>query len=325
MYATSIFRALVATMVVLGTTVVNAQPSYPSKPVRVVIGFPPGQASEMSARMILQQVSKTLGQPFYIDNRAGASGTIAAGIVASAPPDGYTLLWGSIGPIGIAPSLYKSLPYNTSSDLVPVAQSNTGSQYLAVNASTGVKDVAGLISYVNAHKGEVNYGSAGSGSIQHLLMEMFKHEAHVDLTHVPYKGSSAAMQDLAAGRVQAGFETASVALALSKGGMIRLIGISSKTRSPMSPDVPTIAEQGLPNFEVVSWSGMFAPKGTPPEVVLRLNKAMNEALADPEIIRYLQTTGSQPAGGTPDEFKALVDRELARWAEVVRYSGAALD
>jgi len=321
----TIFRALAAIAAVLGATVAGAQHAYPSKPVRVLVGFPPGQASELGARMVLQHMSKTLGQQFYIDNRPGASGTIAVGTVAAAVPDGYTLLWSSIGPVGIAPSLYKSLPYNTGTDLVPVAQSVTSSQYLAVNPSTGVKDVAGLIAYINAHKGEVNYGSAGNGSVQHLSMEMFKREAHVDLMHIPYKGSPAAMQDLAAGRVQVGFETASTALALAKGGMIRLIGVSSKTRSPLSPEVPTIAEQGLPNFEVVAWSGLFAPKGTPPEVVLRLNKAMNQALSDPEIIRYMESTGSQPAGGTPEEFKALVDKELAGWAKVVQYSGATVD
>lgn len=304
--------------------IASASPAYPTKPIRVVVGYPAGQSSEQTARFVLNKMGEILGQSLYIENKPGASGTIGAALVASSAPDGMTLFWGSTAPVAIAPTLYKSLPYLVS-DLIPIVHVNSSPSYLVTSATSEFVSVQELIARAKAVPGKLNYGSAGNGSVQHLSMELFKAAAKLDITHIPYKGSAMALNDIAGGFTDVGFETSQTALALARGGRIRLLGVTSSKRTPQAPDVPTIAEQGFANFEIASWSGIFAPKGTPKEIIDRLNRVANEVIKDPETVKYFESIGGEPAGGGSAEFSQFIAREQVRWAEAIKQSGAKID
>ena len=298
---------------------------YPDRPIKMIVGFPPGNAIDAVARQIAKLMGDDLKQTVYVDNRPGAAGIISHEAVKNAAPDGYTVLMGSSATLAINPSLYRKLPYDPIRDFDPVVRISAGPLYLFTNTATPVKNLKEMIAYVKARPGKVAYGTGGNGTTQHIAMEMLKKEAGIDMLHVPYKGSAPMITDLIGGQVQFAFDAAPSVLPHGKDGRVRLLGISSEKRSAAMPDVPTIAEQGLPGFEAVAWLALLAPKGTPPAVIERLNALANKALKSPEIVAQTALTGSTTAGGTPAELQAFLKSEMLRWGQAVKDSGAQVD
>jgi tripartite-type tricarboxylate transporter receptor subunit TctC len=315
--------ALVAGL--LGLTPSHAQPDYPTKAVRIVIGTPPGDSADANARSLANQLARQTGQPFFVDNKPGAHGIIAAEAVKNANPDGYTLLLSTGGPMAINPSLYKKLPYSTLKSFDPIVPLSTGPLYLVVNTGLPVKNVKELVAYAKAHPGKMSYGSGGSGTTQHLAMETLKKSMGLDMLHVPYKGSPAVLQDLIGGQIQLTFDAGASILPQIRNGKVRLIGVASDARSPLTPGVPTLTEQGVPAFRAVVWSGLFAPAGTPPTAMAKLNALVNQALHDPAFAAQMRAQGGEPAGGGSAEFRSFLEAEIARWAKAVADSGATVD
>ncbi len=299
--------------------------AYPSKPARVVVGFPPGQTTDLTARLFADKLTSLLGQTYFVENRPGAGGIIAHEAVKVAAPDGYTLLISSSGPLAINPALYKSLPYDPVRDFAGIIRINTSPQYLVVNVATPVKNLQELVAYVKARPGQTNYGSGGSGTTTHITTEMFKLGAGMDTTHVPFKGSPAMITALLGGQLDFFFEPAPTVVPLAKAGKVRVIAVTFPRRTDTMPDVPTIAEQGFPGFEATSWSSLMAPAGTPVTIVQTINKAMNAALAQPEVAARIRANGSIPTGGSSAEFEQFLRAELSRWGDAVRASGAKVD
>lgn len=321
--STAVGIALVAGL--LGLTPSHAQPDYPTKAVRIVIGTPPGDSADATARALASQLARQTGQSFFVDNKPGAHGIIAAEVVKNAAPDGYTLLLSTGGPMAINPSLYKKLPYNTLKSFDPIVPLSTGPLYLVVNTSLPIKNVKELVAYAKSRPGKMSYGSGGSGTTQHLAMETLKKSMGLDMLHVPYKGSPAVLQDLIGGQIQLTFDAGASILPQIRSGKVRLIGVASDARSPLTPDVPTLTEQGVPAFRAVVWSGLFAPAGTPPAAMAKLNALVNQALRDPAFAAQMRAQGGEPAGGGSAEFRSFVEAEIARWAKAVADSGATVD
>lgn len=315
--------ALVAGL--LGLTPSHAQPDYPTKAVRIVIGTPPGDSADANARALANQLARQTGQPFFVDNKPGAHGIIAAEAVKNASADGYTLLLSTGGPMAINPSLYKKLPYNTLKSFDPIVPLSTGPLYLVVNTGLPIKNVRELVAYAKAHPGKMSYGSGGSGTTQHLAMETLKKSMGLDMLHVPYKGSPAVLQDLIGGQIQLAFDAGASILPQIRNGKVRLIGVASDARSPLTPDVPTLTEQGVPAFRAVVWSGLFAPAGTAPTAIAKINALVNRALHDPAFAAQMRAQGGEPAGGGSAEFRSFLEAEIARWAKAVADSGATVD
>ena len=310
-------------LVTLFTTAVSAQ-SYPAKPVKIVVAFTAGGTTDIMARTLAQRLSERYKQPFVIENKPGAGGNIGTEYALRAPPDGYTLIVNSVGPMAVNPTLYKSLPYDPLTDLVPVAQISDVPNVLVVHPSTGVKDVAGLVAYAKANPGKVNYASTGVGTSSHLAGYMLASRAGFEATHVPYKGAEA-LKDLLTGRVQVMFATIPSVIAHIKAGNLTAIAVSSARRSRSMPDVPTVAESGFPGFEAGSWFGVFAPRGTPREIVLELNRATNDFIAEKNVESRMIEEGADPVGGSPEKFGAFVRSEYEKWRAVVRESGATVN
>jgi len=302
-----------------------AQPGYPAKQIQMVVGFPAGQSSDISARAIAAQLSAELKQMVWIDNRVGASGIIAHQYVKGAPPDGYTLLYGSSGTLAINPTLYKKLPYDPLKDFTPVVLINTSTMFLATAADSPVKNFKELIEFVRANPGKVSYGSSGNGTTSHIAMELLKSEANLDMMHVPYKGSPPMMTDLIAGRVHFAFDVSNSIMPFVQSGRVRLLGTSTGERMPWAPDVPTIAEQGLPGFEAATWAGIVAPAGTPAAVIEALNAAANRALAARPVLEYFAKAGSTIRGGSAAAFGKFIQSEIVKWRKAVLASGAQID
>jgi len=298
---------------------------YPSHPVRVVVPFPAGGTTDILARAIAQRYSEAFGQPFVVDNRPGAGGNLGAELVAKSAPDGYTLVMGTVGTHAINPSLYAKMPYDHVKDFAPVLLVAGVPNVLEVNPNLPVHTLAQFVSYAKAHPGELNFASSGSGTSIHLAAELFKTMAGVSMQHVPYKGSAPALQDLVGGQVQLMFDNLPSSLPLIKAGKLRAIAVTSATRAAALPDVPTIAESGYPGFEASSWFGLLAPAGTPAAVIAKLNGEGNRWLASPEAQQKLQAQGANAAGGTPAEFAHHINLETAKWAKVVKESGAKVD
>ena len=298
--------------------------SWPNKPVRVVVAFTAGGTTDLLARSVGQQLADKFKQPFIIDNKPGAGGNLGTEVVVRAPADGYTLIVNSVGPIAVNPTLYPKLAYNPLTDLVPIVQIADVPNVLVVHPSVPAKTLDEFIVYAKANPGKLNCSSTGIGTSSHLSCFILAKRAGFEAVHVPYKGADA-LRDLLAGRVQFMFATIPSVKAQIDAGSLRAIAVSSLKRSRSLPNVPTVSERGYPGFEAGSWFGFFAPKGTPPEVVAALNKAVNEIVGVPAMDAQLVKEGADPAGGTPQAFAAFVQREYEKWRVVVRESGATAE
>jgi tripartite-type tricarboxylate transporter receptor subunit TctC len=290
--------------------------TYPNHPVRLVVGFPPGQSADISARLLGQWLSDRLGQPFVVDNRPGASNTVATDLVAHAPPDGYTLLWISTSNY-INATLYATLPYNFIRDIEPIAANTRGPLVMEVNPSVPVTTVPEFIAYSKTNPGKINMASAGIGNSTHMAGELFKMMTGADMTHVPYRGSAPALTDLIAGRVQVMFDLMPSSIGYIKGGRLRPLAVTTAARSDALPDVPSVADF-VPGYEASAVGGFGAPKGTPKEIVDKLNAEINAALADPTIKSHLAALGGTTLPGSPADFGKLIAGETEKWAKVIR-------
>ena len=314
------FGALLA----LVATAASAQ-TYPTKPIRLVVPFPPGGATDILARDVAQKLTEAWGQQVIVDNRPGAGGNIGSELVAKSAPDGYTLEMGTVGTHAINASLYAKMPYDHVKDFVPVILVAGVPNVLVVNPAVPANSVAELIAYAKANPGKLNFASSGNGTSIHLSGELFKFMAGVQMTHVPYKGSAPALQDLIGGQVQLMFDNLPPSLPQIKAGKLRALAVTSLTRAPALPDVPTMAEAGLPGYEASSWFGVLAPAGTPLAIVTKLNAEIAKWLATPEAKEKLSKQGANAAGGTPEDFAKHIAAETAKWAKVVKDSGAKID
>jgi tripartite-type tricarboxylate transporter receptor subunit TctC len=301
----------------------SAQP-YPTKPIRIVVPFPPGGTSDILARAVGQKLAEEWKQQVIVDDRPGAGANIGAEIVAKAPPDGYTLLLASTIH-AINPSLYSKLAYDPVRDFTPITLIAATSQVLVIHNSLPVKTVKEFIAYAKKHPGELNYSSAGNGSQPHLTAELFKSMTGIDIVHVPYKGAPPAMTDLLAGQVALTFATAPSAVPYVKAGRLRALGVSTAQRITALPNVPTIAEAGVPRFEASGSNGLVGPAGLPAAIVDRLNASVVRIVREPAMSRYLSEQGADPITMKPAEYGAYIKAEVAKWAKVVRASGARVD
>ncbi len=318
------FAVGLASLFALAASASAQAQSWPSKPLRIVVGFPPGASADVAARLVAAKMSESLGQSVLIENKPGAGSNIATESVVRAPADGYTLFLGTIANT-INASLSKNLPFDFGRDLAPVASLASLPNLLVVTPSLGVSTVQELVAAAKRKPGEILYGSSGNGTGPHLSGELFNLMAGVKLTHVPYKGSPQAMTDLLGGRVQAMFAPASTALPHIKAGTLKVLAVSSAKRTGASPELPTIAESGLPGFETAVWFGLLAPAGTPRDIIERLNREANRALADPAVKTQFAAQGIDGMGGTAEQFAAYIKDETAKWARVVQASGAKID
>ncbi len=322
-------RLLAASFIVACTAVaapaVYAQAAYPTKPIRIVVPFPAGGTTDILARAVAQKLTETNGQPVVVDNRPGAGGNIGAELVAKSPPDGYTLLMGTVGTHAINPSLYAKMPYDHQKDFAPVILVAGVPNVLVINPAVPANSVQDLIAYGKANPGKLNFASSGSGTSIHLAGELFKTMSGVQMTHVPYKGSAPALTDLMGGQVQIMFDNLPSALPQIKGGKLKALAVTSAQRASALPDVPTIAEAGLPGFEATSWFGLLAPAGTPKDVITKLNAEVAKWLATPEAREKLASQGAIAAGKTPEDFAQHIVAETAKWQKVVKESGAKVD
>jgi len=301
-----------------------AQPAFPDKPIKIQVGYAPGGSADTLARLIGQALGQAFGQPVIIENRPGASGNIAAAYVSRSAADGYTLFLGS-NATAINMTLYHGLTYDLRKSFAPVGMIATFPNILVVNPSFPARNLQEFISYTRQHPGKVNFGSSGTGSSTHLSGVLFEQQAQVSMTHVPYKGSAPALTDLMGGQIDAMFDNAPSSLPYVQNGKLRALAVTSDTPMKTAPNVATAASQGMPDFRVKSWYGLFAPAGTPAPVVQRLNTAINQALGQADVQAKLADLGVQGEPGTPAAFTAYVDGEIDRWAAVVKASGATVE
>jgi tripartite-type tricarboxylate transporter receptor subunit TctC len=314
---------LAATLFAAGTAAA-AEASFPTRTIKIVVPFPPGGSSDTVARLLAAGMSQKLGQTVIVDNRGGAGTIIGTDMVAKSPGDGYTLLWMAT-PFAINVTLFKSLPYDTFKDFTPVIDGVAIPLVLIVPPDSPYKSVAELIAGAKKVPGKLNYGSSGLGGSPHLATEMFASMAGIKLTHVPYKGSAPAVQDLLAGQTNMVFDTLFLTLPQIKAGKARALAQTGKTRSPLLPDVPTVAEAGLPGYEATSWLSVAAPASTPPEIIKKLNAAAFETLTSPELREVLLKQGATVIADTPQEATARLKVEVERWGKAVRESGATAE
>jgi tripartite-type tricarboxylate transporter receptor subunit TctC len=318
-------RAVVAGLAIaLAVTTVSAADTWPDKPIRVILSVPAGATPDVTARLVTPGLSQQLGQPLVVDNRGGAGGLIGAEIVAKSAPDGYTLFISSPGALTILPHLRK-VPYDPLRDFVPISLISIGAFVLITHPTVPAKSVKELIELAKAQPGKLNYASAGNGVANHLAMELFKQMAGVEITHVPYKGAPQAVTDVLAGHMNMMFNSIAPIVAHIKAGRVRVLGIASRKRSPQLPEIPTIAEAGVPGYASENWFGMFAPAKTPKRIVTRVNGALVKVVRSPEIQAKFAALGAEAVGNSPEEFAAFVRRDAEKYAKVVRISGAKLD
>jgi len=316
-------RALLACLMLCVAPAALAQGDYPNRPVRLIVTVPPGGAADFIARLVGGKLAESLGQPVLIENRGGASGTIAADAVAKAPPDGYTLLQNSITTHGVGPHLYAKLPYDPVKDFAPVSGLALLPLIMAVNAELPAKSVQELIAFSKTNT--LNFASSGNGGAPHMAAELFKSVTGAPITHVPYKGSGPAVADLVGGRVQIMFDAAPSLIQHVRSGKLRVLAAASPQRNRLLPEVPTFAELGYPKVAVSLWYGLLAPAGTPGAVIEKLNHAVTKALELPDIREKLAAQGAEPMPGSPQAFAAFMQEEMAKWAPVVKQAGVKLD
>ena len=313
-----------AAFALLAAGVAGAQ-SWPAKPIRWIVPFAPGGTTDILARTISDKLTIALGKPVIVENNPGAGGGVGAVQTAKAAPDGYTIMGGTISTHAINASLYKTLPYDPVKDFTPITLIARVPNLLVVNPDVPAKNVKELIALMKANPSKYTFASSGNGTSQHLSGELFKSMAGVDMQHIPYKGSPAALQDVVSGQVTMTFDNITTAWPLAKAGKLRALAVTTAKRSPIAPDVPTLAEAGLAGYEIGSWQGVFAPAGTPVDVVKRLNTEIVKIINMPDVREKLVGLGAEPVGNTPDEFAALVKGEVVKWATVVKQSGARVD
>ena len=303
---------------------VHAQ-AFPSKPVRIVVGFPAGGPLDQHARLLSDKLQTVLGQPVVMDYKAGAGGTVGAQEVMRAPPDGHTIMLANTGVMVINPALYSRLPYATLKDFVPVARTAMQPLALLVNPSVPAKNLQEFMAYAKSRPGQVNFGSAGNGGISHLVPEMFKTATGLFMVHIPYRGSAPAFTDLMGGQVQFMAESIPQAASYHKQGKVRALAVTSKERNPALPEVPTVIESGIKGFEVVGFYGFLAPAGTPNGVVNKLSDAFGQVLQMPDVRNRMVSQGADPAFLGADDFAKFLAAEMPRWADAVKKSGAKMD
>jgi tripartite-type tricarboxylate transporter receptor subunit TctC len=297
---------------------VQAQDAYPNKPIKVVVPFPAGGATDILTRAITEKLALRIGQSVIIENRPGAGANIGAATVAKAPPDGYTILMGSIGSHSISVTYHKDPGYNFKKDLMPISSAGSLSNIVVIGNDVPAKNLQELVAYAKANPGKLTCGSSGTGGLIHLTCEMFKIAAGIDVLHVPYKGTSLLMPDLISGRVTMALDTLPPYIPMLKEGKVRALAITTATRSSLVPDLPTIAESGYPGFESVAVYGFFAPTGTPTAIIKKLNADINAVLLDPELKDKLLKVGIEVQGSTSEALATFVDKEIAKWAAVIK-------
>jgi tripartite-type tricarboxylate transporter receptor subunit TctC len=304
------------TVFLAAATLTHAQ-TYPSKPVRLIVPYPPGGPTDFVGRAIGQKLTEAWGQTVVVENRAGAASAVGTELAARAPADGHTLLLGTSAGFSINPALGGKLPYDPERDFAPISLLVINPQILVVHPSLPVRSVKDLIALARARPGQLNYASVGNASPQHLGMEMLKSMTGIDMLHVPYKGTAPAVTDILAGNVSLMFNSMPSVLPQVHAGRLRGIAVGSATRSPAAPDIPTVAEAGVPGFEYVTWYGLFAPAGTPREIVGRLNAQIVRILSDPDIARRFSTQGAEPASSTPEQLAQYRQSEFERWRKLI--------
>ena len=303
----------------------GAAETYPAKPVRVIVAFPPGGFVDLGARVMSGPLAAALGQQVVVDNRGGAGGIVGTEVAARAAPDGYTLVVGSAGTHGVNQSLYRKLPYNVLRDFQPVTRLTNGPSILAVHPSFPARSVKDLIGLARGKPGQIMYASAGSGTSTHLAAALFEHLARVKFTHIPYKGGGPMIIDVVAGQVPVTFGTAASVSPHTKSGRLRGLAVTGGRRSATLPDLPTIAESGVPGYEMLNWLGLFAPAGTPRAVVEKLNGEVSRIMRLPDVRERLNAQGAEPAPLATEEFSAFVKSEVEKWAKVVAATGMTVD
>ncbi|MGQ0525189.1 MAG: Bug family tripartite tricarboxylate transporter substrate binding protein [Betaproteobacteria bacterium] len=299
--------------------------TYPSRPVRMIVPFPPGGSTDIMARVVAQKLTEKLGQQVIVDNRGGAGGTIGMNIAAKAPPDGYTLMMSTSITHTVGASLYSKLPYNVLTDFAPITLAASVPLLFVVNPGVPAKSVKELIQLAKAKPGQLNYASPGSGTSGHLAAEMFKSMAGVDIVHVPYKGGGPAVVDLIGGQVQVLILSAVATLPHVKTGKLRALAVTGLARSPKLPDIPTVSESGLPGYEVVLWYGVSAPAKTPASIVNRLNRDIVAIMQSPDMRERLASEAGEPVGNTPEQFEKIIRADVAKWSKIVKESGIKAD
>ncbi len=311
-------------LALLFTPFAFAQDNYPSRPIKLIVPFPPGGATDIVGRLVAQRLQEALGQPVVVENKAGAGSNIGSEQVAKAAPDGYTLLLGTIAN-ATNMSIYKNMPYDTLRDFAPVTQTMAAPSVLVVTNALPANSLKELIALAKAQPGKLSFASSGAGGSPHLAGELLKLRAGIDIIHVPYKGAAPALLDVVSGVVSMGFKTALSAIPHMQSGKLKPVAVAATKRLAQIPNVPTMAEAGLPDFEVSSWNGVLAPAKTPPEVIARLNQELVRILATQDVKDRFAAQAAEPVGSTPEQFRAYIRSEIDKWAQVVRASGAKID
>lgn len=309
---------------VLTTVGVQAQTAFPSKPITMIVPFPAGGPTDLVARVIAQKMSESMGQPVVVDNRGGANGNLGAMLAVKAPADGYTLLYNTSS-ITLSPALYKSLSYDVKRDLAPVALTAVVPLALVVSPSVPASTVKEFIAYAKANPGKLSYGSAGNGNVTHLGAFQFVQANGIDAVHIPYKGSAPADVDLVGGQIQFMTDTVNSVMPFVRDKRLKMLAVTTSKRMSLFPDVPTLAESGMPGFEVGAWQGVMVPAKTPTPIIQRLNSEVMKALQTPEVRQKLALQGAEPLGSTPQAYAEYVQQELTRWATVVKQTGVTLE
>ena len=317
-------RLVLALCALSGASAYAADP-YPSRPIRIVAPSTPGDAPDVIARLLAERLSSAMSAQVFVENHPGAGGVVGSDIVAKAAPDGYTLIIGNAGSHGINAAVYAKLPYDIQRDFVAVSQVAVSPNILVVNPEIPARNVQEFIAYAKARPGQLSYASGGNGSSAHMSMELFKSMAGIDLVHIPYKGSSPALTDVVSGQVAGMFVNLPPAVPLVKAGKVRALAVTTRARSPLLPEVPTVIESGVPGFETVAWFGILAPAATPKDIVARLSAEIGKIARTPEMRERLLALGAEPVGSTPEEFAAVISRDIAKWTPLARTVGIKVD